>query len=355
MAELQTHFDKFDSKIKLRRFKENQILRDKRDAVINKLREQLPKVFEEKDGPAPTFEEFDQGSYAMGTGVKPLEGDFDIDEGILFDIHIGDYDDPVKVKKWVQDALNGHTDHPIDIKKSCVRVTYQIDEEPVYHVDLPVYAHDDLNQAVIYLARGNPNSPTKERGWEQSDPQGLCAKMDDRFADWEAKQFRRCIRYLKRWRDFKFSSSGNAAPVGIGITVAAYQWFSPERKVVDLFANTYRDNDLAALRGFVQQMLHHFSEVWCEGKRDWRLSVTVPVEPYDDPFRRMTNSQMTGFKEKLENLRDALEYAERDDVEAHDACKELRKVFGDDFPVPPDTSDTGKQKKAAILTSSASA
>lgn len=355
MADIQRYFIEFDNRIKLGRFKESATLREKRDAVLGKLRDRLPKMFEDQGQSAPSFEAFDQGSYAMGTGVKPLEGDFDIDEGIAFDIKKDDYPDPVQVKQWVRDALDGHTTLPIEIKRPCVTVVYQIGNEPVYHVDLPIYAHDGADNSALYLARGDLNSANAERIWEKSDPLGLCAVIDNRFANRDdAKQFRRCIRYLKRWRDFKFSPDGNVAPVGIGITIAAFQWFSPERSLVDPVANTYWYNDLVALRCLVEQMLGHFSPSYHDNELADRLSVALPVTPYDDPFRRMTNIQMANFKRKLAQLREVLSYAEQREVAPEEACERLQNVFGDEFPVP-DKDETGKRKGVAILTSSTSA
>lgn len=354
MAEVQTWFTKFHDAIKLGRFAEEADLREKRDVIVKKLRERLPDVFEGQDRSTPSFAEFDQGSYAMGTGVKPLEGDYDIDEGIAFDIRMQDYPDPVEVKQWVRDALEGHTDHPVEIRKSCVRVTYQLKGEPVYHVDLPIYAHDGLNKSNLYLARGLTYSASDKRVWERSDPKGFCDLVDTRFSGEEAEQFRRCVRYLKRWRDVKFDHNGNAAPVGIGVTLAAYSWFLPVFVLIDITANRRHPNDLAALRQLVERMLNQFMLLYHDGEWAERLSVTMPVAPNDDPFQRMTNTQMTNFKAKLERLHDALRYAEDPDVEPQDACEELQKVFGDDFPTPP-KDDTGKRKAPAILTSSASA
>lgn len=37
----------------------------------------------------------------MNTGVKPLEGEFDIDVGVRFQISTEDYPDPVEVKERV--------------------------------------------------------------------------------------------------------------------------------------------------------------------------------------------------------------------------------------------------------------
>ena len=109
MADVQKHFESFHEKIKLKKFDENQTLRDKRNIVLDKLKLRLKVIFEEKGEPVPSYKTFDQGSYKMGTGVIPLDSDFDIDVGVSFEVKKDDYSDPVEVKKWVFDALNGHT------------------------------------------------------------------------------------------------------------------------------------------------------------------------------------------------------------------------------------------------------
>ncbi|MGL4884489.1 MAG: cyclic GMP-AMP synthase DncV-like nucleotidyltransferase, partial [Waterburya sp.] len=81
------------------------------------------------------YETFPQGSYDLGTGNKPLNGDYDIDVGIIIKISKDDYPDPVKVKKWIYDALYGHT-NSVEIRRPCVTVFYQKDGEDIYHVDL---------------------------------------------------------------------------------------------------------------------------------------------------------------------------------------------------------------------------
>lgn len=353
MAELQRYFVQFDEAIKLKRFKENATLREKRDIIIDKLRKRLKEIFEERDETPPTFEEFDQGSYALGTGVKPTDGDYDIDEGILFDLSKWDYPDPVVVKQWVYEALDDHTDN-VKIKNPCVTVQYNLENEPVYHVDLPIYTHDGTESGTIYLARGKPSSPVDQRVWEESDPVGLCNQIEARFEGDDRAQFRRTIRYLKRWRDVNFSSVGSVAPVGIGLTIAAYYWFQPNKQLVDPLQGTYRYSDQKALRLFVQQLINNFVNTYHEGEWSTRLRVTMPVPPYDDPFIRMTNRQMDAFKSKLETLVDKLKEAEKDEVDPVDACKEMQNVFGDDFPVPV-PEQTGKIKSSAILSVSTSA
>jgi hypothetical protein len=226
MADIQTQFVKFHQAIKLD--DENSILREKRDILIKKLKDRLS---DELD-PPPQFTPFNKGSYAMDLGVVPIGGDYDIDVGLDFDINKGDYEDPVKVKEWVYNALYGHTDD-VKIKKPCVTVQYHLNDEPIYHVDFAVYAHDQYPDN-LYLARGKPTSTKEERVWAYDDPKGLIALIRGQFSDNEndQAQFRRVIRGAKRWKNLKFSPTGHEAPTGVGITVAAYYWFKPNKKIV---------------------------------------------------------------------------------------------------------------------------
>ncbi|MGJ3502445.1 hypothetical protein, partial [Piscirickettsia salmonis] len=78
MAKLQKEFLQFHDEIKLGTYDENQTLRDKRDLLVDELKEKL------KDEQLPgtdqklTFTKMDQGSYAMNTGIKPDSDDYDI-------------------------------------------------------------------------------------------------------------------------------------------------------------------------------------------------------------------------------------------------------------------------------------
>ena len=88
MAHIQAQFEQFNTTIRLGRFDENAILREKRDIIRDKLETRLPEVFAAHKETCPDFSFMDQGSYAMNTGIKPLDGDFDIDQGLYFEISI---------------------------------------------------------------------------------------------------------------------------------------------------------------------------------------------------------------------------------------------------------------------------
>lgn len=349
MASVQKYFDLFHEKIKLGRFNEEETLRDKRRIVRDKLVANLPKVFEKhkEKNLVPTFR--DQGSYDMGTGIKPLDGDFDIDQGVYFEISIEDYPDPVVLKERVYEALNGHTKR-VEIRRPCVTVFYQ----DGYHVDLAVYSSASANaDGKDYLAMGKAGSGEEYRFWQESDPMALTGKLFERFEDDDSgrKQYRRDTRFFKRWKDVNFKSSGNGAPRGIGLTINMHDYFEPRYQDT----TSYKLDDLTALRDTVAAMLAGFEEkwVWSELKTVRRLKATLLVSPFNDVHEKMTSKQMETFEKKLTELRDALQEA-IDEVDTRKACQILQGVFGDDFDVP-EEKDTAKPTPPPVTTHSQSA
>lgn len=351
MARIQAQFEQFDGIIRLGRFDENAVLREKRDIIITLLKERLPSVFAKYGEACPKFWFLDQGSYAMDTGVKPLDGDIDIDQGLYFEIGIAAYPDPVVLKERVHEALEGHTKE-VCIRRSCVTVFYQKDDEPIYHVDIAIYSAREFNtDGKAYTAKGKLNSAPKYRVWVVSNPDLLTETIFARFTGLDREQFRRLVRIWKRWKAVNFPKQGNAAPNGIGLTVAAYDRLQP----------TYSDpitgkhDDLRAMRQLVEDTLARFADVWDEGAQTFvrRLVVTLPVEPYADLLAAMTPKQMEEFEQQLTTLKEALVYAEGvSDPTA--ACERLQQVFGDQFPVP-EKKDTATEHSPALTSSGNSA
>lgn len=343
MADVQNQFVEFHDAIKLD--DENEILRQKREIILDILKKRIKEQYPD----APSFQHFVQGSYAMSTGIKPVNGDYDIDVGLSFNMAKEDHE-PVEAKEWVYESLKGHT-NDVEIKTPCVRVTYSQDEEPIYHVDLAVYSASNPDDKT-YLAKGRPGSQNKF--WEASDPKGFISLVKEHYDDTDDRaQFRRIIRYLKRWKNLKFETGGHAAPTGIALTVCALRFFSPER-VVDPFANTRAYKDLKALKGLASAMLNAFVKVPNDdGTSSERLIVNMPTPPGNDLFEKMTDSQMASFKERLTNLLESSEDA-LEEVDPVEACRILQKQFGEDFPVPP-KEDTGQKRKLAVTTHSSSA
>ncbi|SEA71336.1 nucleotidyltransferase domain-containing protein [Acidovorax soli] len=337
MPAVQREFENFHSAICFDEDDEKAKLREKRDTLVKALKANL-------GDDVPTFTNFNQGSYSMHTGVVPLDGNFDIDVGLIFNCDQDKYPDPVVLKKKVRDAVNTNF-RTVLIRRPCVTVNYLSGGEVAYHVDLAVYSRDA--NGTLYLAKGKENSAEEHRIWEISDPKELTKLVCGAFSDSdELAQYRRCIRYLKRWRQWQFTGSG--APLSIALTVAALKWFKPS------FNTSGKPVDLLAMLDWVNAMLHQFTYEYnqTDGTHQ-RLKVMLPVAPYSDLMAKRTAAQMKTFKEKLESLRDALSDAYDEEL-PEDACKLLKKQFGDDFKVP-EKAQTAKTVSAAVISTGNSA
>lgn len=336
MVNLQQEFLDFHDAIKLN--DENETLREKRDILLNKLKENI-------SDKAASYTTFNQGSYAMGTGVKPEAGDYDIDVGIRFDIDHDDYEDPIVPKKWVRDALDGHT-KSVQIRRSCVTVTYQSGDEPIYHVDFAIYANSN-SDGKMYIAKGKEFSEEENKTWEVSDPLGLIAKINSKCSDAEdRKQYKRVIRYMKKWKMHNGSLSGNGAPTGITLTVLAYQYFQVAKEY-NVYTGKYVYDDFAALKSFALEIKNSFTLKYNSEKQEFyhALEVYLPVEPYNSLVEKMTETQMETLYQQVSKMLEKLETVEKQTKKA-DACEILVGLFGKDFPVTVDKSVVGTSESA---------
>lgn len=316
MSALQKYFRQFHEKIQLNDKQQNEKLREKRENLILKLREELKKQQTSKGTKIPSFSWFNQGSYAMNTGIKPQpDGDYDIDIGLMFNLKTNDYD-PIEVKKWVYNALKTNPTQKVGFKGPCITVTYQKKGRDRFHVDLVVYSKGPNPGGYSYMAKGHMNSKGDNRKWEQAEPEEFIRMVKNHLKGEDRVQFCRVIRYLKRWKDEQFPSRGKAAPLGIGITVAALTYFKAMK------TNQGYD-DLEALIYFTNRFYHALNRT--------RESIKFPCKPHGDLFEGMGPNQISSFRNKLNQLKQILEQAKRQDPEK--ACKELRKQFGNDFPV----------------------
>ncbi|AZG34010.1 nucleotidyltransferase domain-containing protein [Shewanella psychromarinicola] len=314
MATLQEEFRVFHDEIRLGTYDEDQNLRDKRDTLIRELRNEL------KDEKIPdterslTFTKLDQGSYAMRTGIKPINDDYDIDVGVVFDITNDEYCSR-NLKKLVFDALNKRHKRTVKYNKPCITVEYA----DGYHVDLAIYSNNNND---LHIAWGR--STATEQKWYESDPKGLKRWVSDVSNNAEySKQFRCCVRYLKKWKAKHFTSIGNTAPPSIGLTVQARQHF--------IFN---KDNDLTSLINIVRKIKSDFSMQFDLDDFILKRSISykLPQKPYKNIYYKMSLLQQDQFYEKLVSLEEALCEA-RDENSEQAASLILRKVFGKDFPL----------------------
>jgi len=306
MADMQTEFKTFHDIIALTSTQKAS-LRTARNALRGKTRKHFREVLKLN---IPKFH--GQGSYSMGTMVNPLNGEFDIDDGVYLH-HLdtsdeGDWPTPETVHRWLVQATDGHTGQkPID-KRTCVRVRYA----GQYHVDLPAYG--ELNGDYLLAEKG-------EKGWHQSDPLALTDWFKGRV-EVHGEQLRFIVRYLKAWADFQSSRWGKM-PNGLILTVLASDHFRADTRDDICFANTLR-----AIADAV-------CVVFC---------VFNPVDATEELTSRLTDQQKNRFQEAVSDTADAAAEAIKID-DRHEASNLWRKQFGDRFPAV-DKKDDSDQKKA---------
>lgn len=320
---IQTQFKKFHDNIKLGREDDSYRKARERDDSITK---DVSDAF--KDAGYPVVKSFIQGSLATATGVIPLSGDYDIDRALVIDSENAP-SDPVNPKTTALDVLNARGFKNAKIKMPCVTADYASDN---LHIDFVIYKKWSEQH---YLAVGKKNSDQQNRTWSSADPIGLMDWIMDTSDYWQLpyesqRQFRRLVRYLKRWRDYKFSDSVAKKVYSIGLTVMLKKQFNPS------FSEDATPQDLLALRDTLNNMLSSSYFVH-QGNGQYRVTVNLPTSPWRDIFYGSSLDTGTQLWNKLTTLRDKLsEAADSDDVIQQSEI--LQKQFGEDFEVPEESS-----------------
>lgn len=224
-------------------------------------------------------------------------------------------------------------------------MSYQKDDESVFHVDFAVYAADNADEK-LYIAKGKEYSANENKKWELTNPQGLITTIKGKHCGDDAAQFRRVIRYLKKWRTHQFSSNGSEAPTGISLTVLAYHLFSVSKQY-DWSTQKYVYDDFSALDKIVKNIKNEFTLSWnSQDEKYYHIIATVlPVEPGNDLFEKMTDKQMENFYQKVVSMSTKLDDVKTKEKKA-DACSILVNLFGTDFPVTVDKSMVGTSESA---------
>ena len=275
------------------------------------LRNHIKSIFEEKGRPTIKFQT--QGSFSMNTAVNPLDGDYDIDDGMYFKPQLENRPSPEAVHAWVTEAANSYStvDPPKD-KKRCVRVPFKAG----YHVDIPIY--DLVNEGNgVY----SPDLAIKDDGWQYSDPKSISEWFQDRVSQTNP-QLRRLVRYFKAWADYQNQSGQYKMPSGLILTILTGEEYE------------YDDRDDVAFAQTVAAILQRIK---------YDESIPNPKDRLEDLRGRITDSQFENFKGRLDVLVQHAEAALNHESAEEAARKHWRKVLGDRFPVIED-SDKKDQK-----------
>ncbi len=329
MANVQEQFEEFHSQIRTY-YEINETLREKKEIIVSRITNHLIAM------KRPGFDVFLQGSYKMKVGICPLPGmEFDIDVGLRFSIRPTDYS-ATQVRAWVVEAIGDHTDEVTE-KGPCIRVNY----ERGFHVDLVCYAwFDDANGDERHeLAH-------KTLGWRPSDPPRLVQHVLDLrqpFANTEdgtqTDQFRRVVRYLKRWNDIALPFESNDKPSGLALVLLCGDLLrSPSQRWDG------ESNDLDALIRVARTA----------GNSSGRIVAIKPTPEGEDMFGRLSDAAMDSLKRRFQRLATSLEQA-TNHPEVHIACDLLARQLGDDFPIPSAAREARRSTAPAVITSSSSA
>ena len=328
MADLQAQFKAFNSKIYLTgRSDSFKKAKEKDDSILKELK----LVFTDKG--YPIIDSFRQGSFAVDTAIYNLDGDYDFDRTLLIDADCAP-DDPVEPKRVIKEVLEKRNFKDPKIKKPCVTADYKSIN---LHIDYTVYKIDQFD--TMFLAIGKHGSGNEHKEWAESDQKGLIEWINDveRYTGNVSKkryQYKRLIRFMKRWRDFNFSDEVKKKIFSIGLTVMIKSEYTNQ------FSNQEQIGDLEALSLIVNRILNG-SYLKCQSDGKYRVSVQLPTVPYRDIFQHKISGYSfdgsdknigTQFRNKLVYLNEELKKA-IDEPDPYEASKLLRVVFGDDFPL----------------------
>jgi len=293
-------------------------LDDKKKEFLKKTRRALRKhmkaKFEEYERPQIKFQI--QGSFSMGTVVNPLNGDYDIDDGLYFTPQLKNRPAPETAHNWVVKAAASYSnvDPPID-KKKCVRLPFRAG----YHVDIPIY--DLVSKNSEYL----PELAVKGEGWKNSDPKELTNWFLNRVSKMGV-QLKRLVRYFKAWADYQEQKQQTKMPNGLVLTILTTEEYQSSERDDEAFAETAKS---------IYERI---------GTNE---SILNPVDKSEDLRQRITDIQFNNFKNCLSDLvkhgEAALNHASAEEA----AKKHWCTVLDDRFPVIEDgpNGDAKKPKK----------
>ena len=285
----QSEFEQFHRNILLEDDEHYRPARQARDQVMG--------VFPKGDGASrTTFQPYYWGSYAMGTGVRPISGEYDIDIGLVFNTRPSS-SDAYQLKQSVFNTLERAGYHPTWMRP-CISVAFSN-----FHIDMSVCCRE--SESRLFLAEGKQHDG--QARWRPDGMESFVQMIKTHPNSNDCHQFRRIVRYLKRWKDIHFSENGMQGPVGLALTVMGYRWFAPQP-----------GDDFKALRIVVQQAVSFFQQ--------GNTELLFPYEPKDNLLRKLKGNQVRQLQSRFEQL-----HAWLKDASDYQRLDQLRLAFGQDF------------------------
>ena len=250
-----------------------------------------------------------QGSYKMGTAIRTKDDDCDIDDGVYISPNPGVT--CATIQNWVFDAVEGITETTPMRKNKCVRVSYKAG----YHIDLPVYYMNDINDA-----NETPHLAVRSSDFQESDPRGVVEWFKSKKKD--NAQLVNIVKYLKAWCD----KVREKMPPGLAMSILA-----ANNQVKDT-----RD-DIALLKTI--------KAIKCALDKEFKCK--VPAAPNDDIFEGFNEEKKSAIKNYLANF---IADAEKAVLEPNQlkASNLWRKHLGERFPLGENKDDENLKKYSSV-------
>lgn len=321
MANLHDTFIEFNDIIYLTSKKKKE-LRKSRDAI----RTDIENYFKEnRDNHTVKFK--GQGSFSTNTTILPIDGEYDVDDGVYIFGTEENRPTPQTAHNWIVKAVENRTDQNTIDKNTCVRVQYA----KAYHVDLPIYYKTTDNDDEYFFDSSDvPELAHKSKGWIESDPYAFKLWFEKEASG--KSQLKRIIRYLKAWSDNK---SHLKLPSGMVFTILAVSDYS------------YNDRDDKAFL----QTLKNIQASIDDTRSSWASYVCK--RPTIDKNENLLNKYSSTTRKK--NFLDALDSLIVSGDKAielkskKDACAKWQKHLGDRFPCSNIEEDEEKMARTFIV------
>lgn len=309
---------------------EQQEMRDRRDTNRKRLKDGLAK---DKQPVPKDFQS--QGSYAHRTMVQHPDKDYDIDDGVLFDMvdlkgpRGGDLS-PNDAKNVVRNALQyGRFTVPPAVRTNCVRVYY----DKGYHMDVPVYrevvTEDHAGEEHVHWEIASSE-------WKVADPKGVTewfqTENQKQSPDTEnGRQLRRVVRLMKAFARSRSAWKDRIAS-GFMISVLVVEQYKPDA-------------------GREDQALYD-TMVAIRDRLQWNLEVAHPVVEGDYLTKGPDDGKAKFLREKLDWAMEKLDVLSDSTCTNEQALKAWDTVFSTDFFIgelsDDDTSTKGGASAASV-------
>lgn len=311
-------------------------MRKRRDANRKRLKNGL-----DKNGNPASLYSKSQGSYAMKTMLRHPENDYDIDDGVYFDMEElkgaqgGDMT-AIDARHMVRDAVDdGSFSNPPEVRKNCIRVPYK----EGYHVDIPVYRRVVSGQD----SEGNDTYDyelASSKGWRRSDAREVTKWFNDAISDQadngpsedSGRQLRRVTRMIKKFAKSRESWSDKILS-GFGITALVVECFRPD---------SHRED-----RSLYETMKA------IKNRLQGNLVVKHPVTPGEEITEGVDDSKARFLFEKLDAAVEDLAKLFENECTRKDALSCWDKAFGTKFFRNREEENSSSKKAAAAAVASA--